>query len=410
MLYPSPPGGPGAVPQTFGWPGRTVGFFSADVPRELLYALGCTPVRVFPTAVKPTAAEDFLPRNFCALTRLILASFLEDGAPTLDAVIFADEDDATRRLHDVWRACLPVPVWGFVEVPRAATPLAASRYAGSLARLAAEVEVRTGQWLTAEALRQAIALYNEQRRLLTHLKRRWLAGTVDTTTYRRLRRLALTRDPVLVNDQLRWVLQEAGEPKRTGAEAQQRAGSPCSKRADSNVQPGEPARWRSRGAEVNSPLLLRSSTPPLRLLLLAELAVPAGLVSLVEAHGVRVVAEDSDLAERDLAGLVPADAKTVEGLLVALAKAYLAKPPGPRMRDLPRRLAQLTQLVAARGVQAAICAYSKFCDLYLAEFPILRAHLESLSVPVLLLELEDEAISGQHRTRVEAFLEMSNSL
>jgi benzoyl-CoA reductase/2-hydroxyglutaryl-CoA dehydratase subunit BcrC/BadD/HgdB len=76
------------------------------------------------------------------------------------------------------------------------------------------------------------------------------------------------------------------------------------------------------------------------------------------------------------------------------------------MRDLSRRMTYLSRLVAERGAQAAICAYSKFCDLYLAEYPSLKAHLEGLGVPVLLLELEDEAVSGQHRTRVEAFLEM----
>ncbi|NIR01100.1 MAG: benzoyl-CoA reductase, partial [Gemmatimonadales bacterium] len=64
---------------------------------------------------------------------------------------------------------------------------------------------------------------------------------------------------------------------------------------------------------------------------------------------------------------------------------------------LPRRLAYLDELVAERSVQAAICAYSKFCDLYLAEYPSLKAHLEGLGVPALLLELEDEAVSGQHR-------------
>ena len=144
-------------------------------------------------------------------------------------------------------------------------------------------------------------------------------------------------------------------------------------------------------------------------MLLAELAAPAGLVRLVEGRGARVVAEDSDLDEQDLVEPLPADAETVGGLLAALANAYLSKPPGPRMRDLSRRLAYLTELVTERGVQAAICAYSKFCDLYLAEFPSLKAHLEGLGVPILLLELEDDAISGQHRTRVEAFLEMINA-
>jgi benzoyl-CoA reductase/2-hydroxyglutaryl-CoA dehydratase subunit BcrC/BadD/HgdB len=374
------------------------------VPRELLYALGCTPVRVFPTAEKPTAAEAYLPRNFCALARLILAGFVEDDEPGLDAVIFADEDDATRRLYDVWRACVPVPVWGFVEAPRAATPLAARRYADTLARLAADtsvtlstsLEAHTGRPLTADGLRQAITLYNEQRSWLADLKRRWLTGIVDTITYRRLRRMALTGDPVVANEQLRQALREHDKGTR-------RQGDKETRRLGNAAIPS-----------ISPPLLVSPSPHPLvslspshpRLLLLAELAAPAGLVRLVESHGARIVAEDSDLDERDVAEPVPAEAGTVKELLLALAQAYLARPPGPRMRDLPRRLEYLSGLVTERRITGAICAYSKFCDLYLAEFPVLQAHLKGLGVPVLLLELEDEAISGQHRTRVEAFLEM----
>jgi benzoyl-CoA reductase/2-hydroxyglutaryl-CoA dehydratase subunit BcrC/BadD/HgdB len=348
--------------------GPSVGLFSAYVPRELLYALGCRPVRVFPSAGKPTAAEAFLPRNFCSLDRLILASFLEDEDAGLDAVIFADEDDATRRLHDVWRTSVAVPVWGFVEVPRAATPLAINRYAGILARLAADLEAHTGRSLNERSLGMAIAVYNQQRGLLSALKRLWLAGDINTAAYRRLRRTSLTQDPVRVNQLLQGALEETDK-----------------------VEKGP-------------------SDPPAshRLLLLAELAAPPGLVRLVEDHGAQVVAEDSDLDERELAEQVPTDVETVEELLAALAAAYLSKPPAPRMRDLPRRLTYLGGLASERGAGAAICAYSKFCDLYLAEYPGLKAHLEGLGVPSLLLELEDEAISGQHRTRVEAFLEMLN--
>jgi benzoyl-CoA reductase/2-hydroxyglutaryl-CoA dehydratase subunit BcrC/BadD/HgdB len=230
-------------------------------------------------------------------------------------------------------------------------------------RTSADVAAYTGTSLEPAALQDAIALYNEQRNLLAEIKVQWLTGSVNTATYRRLRQMALTQGPKTANQRLRRTLEETAEAP---------------------------------------------SAPPsaLRLLLLAELAAPAGLVRLVEAHGARVVAEDSDLDERDLAESVPDDAETVEEFLAALAHAYLTKPPGPRMRDLSRRLAYLTHLVEERGAQAAICAYGKFCDLYLAEFPSLKAHLEDLGIPVLLLELEDEVISGQHRTRVEAFLEM----
>ena len=350
--------------------GQTVGLLSAHIPREFVYALGCIPVRVFPSAAKPTAAEAFLPRNFCALSRLILSSFLEDGQPKLDAVIFADDDDATRRLHDVWQACVAVPVWGFLEVPRLATTLAASRYAELLARLAADLQERTGCALSFDGLRQAIAVYNQQRNTLADLKRYWRVGGLNTASYRRLRRMALSQDPLTANQQLLQILQEMKD---------------LGNFPDSD----SPVMSSSRG-----------------LLLLAELAAPASLVRLVESGGVRVVAEDSDLDERDVSDPVPADADTLGELLEALAFAYLSKPPGPRLRDLPRRLSYLSRLVVKRDVQGAICAYGKFCDLQLAEYPVLRAHLEGRGVPVLLLELEDDVISGQHRTRVEAFLEM----
>ena len=363
-----------------GQPGPTIGLFGTQVPHELLYALGCTPVRVFPTATKPTAAEAYLPRNFCALNRLILSSFLENGQASLDAVIFSDEDDATRRLHDVWRACVPVPVWGFVEVPRAATPLAIDRYAELLARLSADLEGQTGRSLSPDDLRGAITVYNAQRVLLGNLKRHWMAGGLDTSTYRRLRRTALTRDPLTANT---WLAQAVQEIQGEDHE---------------RVSPDYP---KNREISEGKP-------PGRRLLLMAELAAPDGLVRLVEAKGAQVVAEDSDLDERSSTETVSADAGSVEVLLVGLAKAYLSKPPGPRLRDLPRRLEYLSLLVAERGVQAAVCAYSKFCDLYLAEFPVVKAHLEGLGVAVLLLELEDEAIGGQHRTRTEAFLEMLN--
>ena len=352
---------------------RTVGLFSSHVPRELVYALGCTPVRVFPSAVKSTAAEAYLPNNFCALHRLILASYLADEPPNLDGMIFADEDDTARRLHDVWRASIDIPVWAFLEVPRSATPLAVQRFTENLNRAVPALEAHSQAKLEVSALQRAIETYNEQRRLTARLKRHWLMHNLDTATYRRLRRLGLTRDPALANRQLSSAIDQllSSEPE---------------------PRPAPSSGHSSRG----------------HLLLLAELAAPTAFVRLIEAHGARLVAEDSDLDERDVTTTVAAEATTLEGLLAQLACAYLEKPPGPRNRRLSQRLAYLERLVIEREVRAAICVYGKFCDLFLAEFPAIKSHLENLGVPVLLLEVEDENVSGQHRTRVEAFLELMN--
>ena len=156
--------------------GPVVGCLSSYVPRELLYSLDCTPVRVWPKAAKPTAAEAYLPRNFCSLSKLVLATFLEAEPPHLEAAIFTDEDDATRRLHDVWVSCVKVPVWGFLEAPRSTSSLAVSRFTGLLTGLARDLEQRTGQLLSVRRLRAAMTVYREQRRLLAELKRRWPGG------------------------------------------------------------------------------------------------------------------------------------------------------------------------------------------------------------------------------------------
>ena len=346
----------------------TVGLFSAFVPRELLFALGCTPVRLFPTTAKPTAAEAYLPRNFCALTRNLLASFLEESPP-VQAVIFTDEDDALRRLRDVWAECVPVPIWGTLEVPRSSDAVAIRYFAASLTGLAQQLEQRTGTTLTAHRLRSAIALYNQQRRLLTALKARWLDGTLPTPLYRRLRRLALTEHPQSANE----ALQAQRDALSAAADAPQLTG----------------------GADGSG----------VRLMLIAELAAPAALVRQLEADGARVVAEVSDLDELCVIQMIAETGETVDDLLMALAEAYLAKSPAPRVRAPLRRLEYLTQLARERAVDAVICAYSKFCDLPLAEYPLLKAAMERIGIPVLLLELEDETLSGQHRTRVEAFLE-----
>jgi benzoyl-CoA reductase/2-hydroxyglutaryl-CoA dehydratase subunit BcrC/BadD/HgdB len=49
----------------------------------------------------------------------------------------------------------------------------------------------------------------------------------------------------------------------------------------------------------------------------------------------------------------------------------------------------------------------KFCDPYLARLPAVRAELKQAGLPLLVLEGDCTLRSlGQHRTRIEAFVEM----
>lgn len=138
-----------------------------------------------------------------------------------------------------------------------------------------------------------------------------------------------------------------------------------------------------------------------RLLILGGMHVSRQFLTFLEARGARVVAEDSEADERTLTEPIPTTG------MEALAAAYLAKPPGRLSTALPRRLAGIARLLEERRVQGVIAVYPKFADAYLAEYVTLAGLFRARGRPALLLEDDGEpGFSGQHRTRVEAFLEV----
>ncbi|MGQ9555102.1 MAG: 2-hydroxyacyl-CoA dehydratase subunit D [Anaerolineae bacterium] len=339
-----------------GMPPR-IGYLCSYLPRELLHALGLLPVRVLPEwGIDASASEAYLPKNFCALSKAIFASLLGGNSRELDAVLFLDSCDAMRRLCDVWRRYAETRVLGCLHLPRRSDTRASAYYATVLADFAAECERSFGVPLTAEALASSFAIYDEQRHLLRSLDEARARGQITALSCHDACRAALTRDPKMANEELAALIEELQPP-----------------------------------AEEQRP----------RLLLMGSLFQNRELLTLLDEHCALVVAEDDCTGGRQPESPLPASG-TIADMLLALAGHYLSKPPCPRMRDLGRRLAHLRALVAERRVEGVICSYYKFCDLALAEFPVLKA----LARPLLLLEDEGGSeLSGQARTRVEAFLE-----
>jgi benzoyl-CoA reductase subunit C len=339
-----------------------VGYFCSYVPPEIIHAFGKIPVRVLPSTTRATEAEAFLPRNFCSLVKVTLASFLGGGSD-LEAVIHSDSCDALRRLSDIWRHYVDVEALHLLDLPRNDSSLSCDYFQHSLLRLVEALEDRYGTELTAEDLGNSIGCYNEQRSLVGELDLRWRDGRVSTTRYYDLRHDSLTQDPALVNARLR-------------------------KEMDDGLSQEHLA--------VSGP----------RVMLVGSLLTHSELVETVERYGSRVVAEDSCSIGREQAAEIEA-AEDLDAMLGNLATAYLLKPPCPRMRDFSGRMAYLSQLVAQHEVDGVVASLYKFCDLFMSEYPVLRETMQKLGVPTLLLEDEGEAtLSGQHRTRLEAFLEV----
>ncbi len=336
-----------------------IGYFCPYLPKEIVYALGFLPVRLLPRGEQEAEATAFLPRNFCSLVKAILADFIGGDDHGLEGVIFLDACDGYRRLHDIWREFVPVEVLDFVALPRLETPLAWERYHQALRLLVRRLEERFERELTAEALGQAVMIYNHQRRLLRTLHERERHGALPAgVDYGELMVQVYSRDPELMNRRLEAILEEDGANG---------AGGP-------------------------------------RLMLVGSIRVKPELRRTIEELGGRVVAEDSCLDLRELVDEVNPEG-SVDDILCDLAARYLSIPPCPRMHDLRGRLAHL--LHADGHLDGVVCCYYKFCDLFLAEFPLIREELRKRGLPVLLLEDEGQPkLSGQALTRIEAFLEM----
>lgn len=352
-----------------------VGYFSPYLPPEIIWACGLIPVRLRP-GESPAAADGYLPRNFSVEARALLAAALEGDPSTgsrpglhVEAVVFLDEDDTSRRLFDVWQACVDIPAIGLVALPRLDTDLACRRYASALTKLVEPLIALTGHSITGEDLRRAIELYNEQRALWRAVRRCWIVGDLSTSDWYDLRWVALTTDPESANAELAACLNSSSLP-------------------DSSVK-----------ANRHGP----------RLLVLGGMEVHRRFLAFLETCGARVVAEDSEADERTLTELIPiaADPAPLPTGIEVLAAAYLAKPPGPRPHALARRLANLNRLLDERNVHGVIAVYPKFADAYLAEYLVLAELFKARGLPALLLEDDGESgFSGQQRTRVEALLEV----
>lgn len=336
---------------------KRIGYTSPYLPPEIIFASSLTPVRLRPDE-SLSAADGFLPRNFSVEARALLSAALNNGLD-LEAVVFLDEDDTSRRLFDVWQAYAETPALGLIPLPRLDSESACQRYARALVELADSLATYSGHRFTDYELLCAIDLYNEQRCLWRALRQRWIEGELTSTEWHDLRWLALTTDPVSANAELADHL------------------TPLPLGEGPGVRDG------------------------VRLLLLGGMNIPRQLLAFIESCGARVVAEDSEADERVETEPVPGP--DVE----ALASSYLRKPCGPRPNALARRLDRLTRLLDERGAQGVIAYYPKFADAYLAEYLVLAEVFKARGLPALLLEEDGESgFSGQQRTRLEAFLEV----
>jgi benzoyl-CoA reductase subunit C len=343
---------------------KVIGYFCDFVPEELLYAAGFMPVRITGTRKPISLADRHLQTNVCSFARGCLELALDGTYRYLSGVVIPHSCDVITKMNDIWAYRVERPDFcHYLWYPhKASDPSAHSAFVEEVRRLKSCLEEFTGHGITDESLREAIALCNENRRLLQQIYR---LRKADPPPVSGTEALSLTLSSVLA-------------PKR------------------------EHSRQLARLLDT-----LETRDPPAngrpRILVSASVLDDLDLIETIEALGATVVADDVCTGIRYFWGEVRESGDPVE----AIADRYLQKIPCPRTFDSGARIDFLMDNVAEYDVQGVIIYILRCCDAHLFQMPDLQERIKAGGVPALYLQGDHSGpISGETRSRIAAFLEM----
>jgi benzoyl-CoA reductase subunit C len=346
--------------------GRTVvGFVCSYVPEEILHALDILPFRITGRGVEDTShADSYLTRVNCSFARCCLELGFTGQYDFLDGAVWINGCDHIRRCYDNWKAKAPLPFMHMLPVPHKLSDEGREWYKDEVLEFQRAVEGHFGVKLTPDKLSEAVATYNESRRLLREV----------------------------------YDLRAGDSPPFTGAEVLSLlSASTAMPRQEYNRLLGELlAQVKANPGDAG-----RGKT---RLLVAGSLMDDPEFIANVEDLGAIVVSDAMCLGTRNFWHLTDETGDVFENLI----DRYYRHPPCPRMLGAyDQRLAFIKDQVERAGVHGVILQNIKFCDLHGTDNALLKRELEKDGVPVMELERQygPLADAGRIRTRVQAFLE-----
>lgn len=343
--------------------GKVLGHFQVYFPEELAHAAGMLPLKVRGAPIEPRHAEARFGSYLCSILKTSLELSLS-GRLTLDLFVSHPICDAARNLAAVWGRNHTYPCQ-ILYLPQNANSAHAVEYLrreyGRLLRL---IESVAGRPVSEEDLRAAVAVFNENRRLI-----RRLYAIKRQTPWR----LSVDEAYILVavagliprpehNDLLREAIPQI----------EQRSASPQDR-----------MRVVFEGGFCEQ--------PPLDLL--RTIAQSCYVVDDDLLIGLRWIQED-----------VPLDGDP----LANLAASYLERSSySPVQHDLRKpKERMLIERIRAAGAQAAIITAAKMCEPGLDEQVTYARALEGEGIPYFISEFEESMTSFDHlQIQLETFVE-----
>ena len=334
--------------------------FPAHYPKELLWALDVVPVEIWDPKIEPKLSPTHLQSYICSVAGLGLELILQGKCDAVDGFLFPHTCDSLQNLASVVHDYIGLskPCY-FFYVPKAPYGEAARiYYRDRLKLLTAELETRFGRLVPAK-LMQALERGRRVLALTTELYKKRAAGGLACSSMEFYR--VLRAGEYLHPEDYIPLLEEF-----------------------------------SRRAEGNN--------PKPSLVLSGVLPNPPELLEFIDELGLRVGNDDFYSCSRRLLGSSPGTGDPFD----VLAERFFSLPPcttrGAPIKDRADHLVNMVKTGQSVGV---IFNIVKFCEAEMFDIPILTRLLKEEGIPALVVETElNSGLSGQIRTRVEAFAEM----
>ncbi|VEN75124.1 conserved hypothetical protein [Candidatus Desulfarcum epimagneticum] len=345
---------------------KKIAFTCAHTPLPVIDAAGFSPYRILPMGDFPDQAGGRLHDNLCPHVKKVLDIGLADAMPEIAGMVLMNSCDAMRRLADAWRHARPDDRLILLDMPATADPLAVTFFAGEIKRLSAELSQWSGAPVSDDQIMDAVGRFNHLSRLIDKAARKL----------------------------------RAGEIKGGAGKLQEIVNLAFSAPMDHSVNEIE------KILQTAEPAAPDKDTP--RVFLFGNVMPDPGALAFFESCGLKIVGDDLCTGARMFN---PIDMENPgEDVHVRLAKGLLSRTPCPRtfFPENPGSIADQTADGAKEcGAEAVIGHTLKFCDPYIDRLPIIRKRMKEEGFPLLLLEGDCSLRSAeQHRTRIEAFVEM----
>jgi benzoyl-CoA reductase subunit C len=339
--------------------GRVVGIFCCNVPEEIIYAAGMLPVRLLGEKEESDEADLHFPTNCCPYPKRCFDQALKHRYDYLDGLVVPNVCDIIRAMYGTWKLNLNIPYVHFLEVPQRISSQGVEFFREMLVGFQRSLEEFSGRTIGENALKAAIEIYDQNRRLLHQaydLRRRGFISAVENQN---------------------MVLSSMLLPKEE----------------HNRLMSGWLGEFQKRPPITNR----------VRMLVSASMLDDTDFLQLIEKSGGAVVADDMPVGSRYFYYPVGQSSDPLK----ALADRYLTRIPCPRKMLPQERFQYIQEMMEGADVQGAIIHNLKACDCHLYEYPYLKKRLEEMGLPVLFFRGEEtEAEQETQRDDVEALIEM----